>query len=172
MKNKGLASLQSELDRIYHNATLEGKLRLDSDYESDLYESSLELQKEDFFSDYKQGLIEELVPFQKVFPGKLYQWGRGGRTVASTDLIAQRGGSIFRIIKAEDLMEELFGVHNWTDQDCETIADRIRELNNYIKSWCQYVPDSIIEENREEYKEEIELNKGKTRKTRTVVSYE
>ena len=70
--------------------------------------------------------------------GKLYQWGRGGRTLAPDRLVQQRGGSTFRLVR--DYFE--------TRTIAETVEGiRILEsFNEHVRCWCQNVPDMFKEE--------------------------
>jgi hypothetical protein len=65
--------------------------------------------------------------------GKLYQWGRGGRTLAPKDLIRQGGGGSFSI--REDYADELPAV---------AVVDLIRVVESFnatVESWCAGVPE-------------------------------
>lgn len=60
--------------------------------------------------------------------GKLYQWGRGGRTLAPEGLIRTGGGSSFSIRPAED-----------HDDDYEALVELcmiVESFNAYVKTWC------------------------------------
>lgn len=60
--------------------------------------------------------------------GKLYQWGRGGRTVAPSQLIKQGGGSSFRIKDSS----------YFTDNSKAELVEMIQILeafNHYVKKW-------------------------------------
>lgn len=65
--------------------------------------------------------------------GKLYTWGRGGRTLAPDGLVSQRGGSSFSIrIDAHDEMP------------IARVVEMIRiveSFNAYVRSWNRAVPD-------------------------------
>jgi hypothetical protein len=65
--------------------------------------------------------------------GKLYSWGRGGRTLAPENLIEQRGGGAFSI--REDYADEM---------PISSVVDLIRiveSFNRYVESWCAGVPE-------------------------------
>ncbi len=156
---KLIGELNQELRRTYHNATLGGTLRTDSDYESDLYQSELNTYIEIAFEDLKMEF-----PKLDANYGPFYSYGRGGRTVAPDKLIRSTGGGSFQFKTANDLdlcIEEL-----------KELVSMLKSFNDYIYYWCSETPDLILKELRLEHAGKIELNKGKTRRTRTVVSYE
>lgn len=65
--------------------------------------------------------------------GRLYQWGRGGRTLAPADLVRTGGGSRFSM--REDYADEL---------PTEALTRLIRVLeafNRYVGQWCAGVPE-------------------------------
>jgi hypothetical protein len=70
--------------------------------------------------------------------GTLHQWGRGGRTLAPTDLVKQLGGSGFAL--REDYCED------------SCIANTVRlirvieSFNAYVAAWCKSVPEMWTEE--------------------------
>lgn len=64
--------------------------------------------------------------------GNLYQWGRGGRTLAPDGLISQRGGSSFII--REDAATEC------SIADCIELIRIVESFNRYVTAWCAYVP--------------------------------
>lgn len=65
--------------------------------------------------------------------GKLYQWGRGGRTLAPMDLIQQRGGSSFSI--RYSIVEE------WNIADLIELIQIVESFNSYVAAWCKCVPE-------------------------------
>lgn len=82
--------------------------------------------------------------------GTLYQFGRGGRTLAPEQLVRMRGGSSFSI--KEDAFD---------DYPIEACVDSLRILesfNRYVESWCEGIPEMwreylsecVDEEEREE----------------------
>jgi hypothetical protein len=84
--------------------------------------------------------------------GKLYQWGRGGRTLAPNDLIKQGGGSLFSI--REDALDE-FSISN-----CVDAIQILESFNAYVESWCEWVPELW----REHYEElRAEANEANAR---------
>ena len=160
-----LTKLQHELDRIYHLATLTGRLRTESDFESDLVQSEVESRIECAFMDLKYDLKTKY-PILSRF-GQVYQYGRGGRTVCFEGLTQSFGYSRFKIKDAEELID------SGDDQDfIDAFADELKKFNDSVKSFCEWVSDDSIEFIREEYAKEIKQNKAKRRVTRRVVSYE
>jgi len=70
--------------------------------------------------------------------GKLYAWGRGGRTLAPDNLIRQRGGGSFSI--KEDYCD---------DMPIGAVVDLIRiveSFNRAVNAWCDSVPELWKEE--------------------------
>lgn len=78
--------------------------------------------------------------------GTLYQYGRGGRTLAPDDLISMRGGSSFSI--RESYCDDL------------NLADTVRlilvveSFNRYVNDWCNSVPEQWREVEAERIREE------------------
>ncbi len=74
--------------------------------------------------------------------GKLFTWGRGGRTLAPETLVKQGGGSSFR------MREE------WPDErtiaECVELILIIESFNRYVAQWCASVPEQWAEYEREE----------------------
>lgn len=70
--------------------------------------------------------------------GKLYTWGRGGRTLAPEKLVKTGGGDSFGLRK--DYFE---------DRPIREVTQAIRVLesfNQHVADWCQSVPDMFREE--------------------------
>jgi hypothetical protein len=82
--------------------------------------------------------------------GELYQWGRGGRTLAPKDLVKQRGGSSFAMI--EDAFDEK-SIAATVD-----VVLILESFNAYVESWCKGVPEMWREHVREEADEGLEEN--------------
>jgi hypothetical protein len=155
MKRINLKQLvETELKRLYHNATLRGKLCTESDYESDLFQNEFDFECRQAI-DEAQELCEGY--------GEVYQWGRGGRTLAPSGLIIQRGGSSFRIKGIEDLDLE--------PQEFRALYKMLKRFNDAVQNWCSTRPDEILTELRAEYSESLAENKNKKRVVRTVVDY-
>ena len=64
--------------------------------------------------------------------GKLYQWGRGGRTLAPDGLVKTGGGSQFSMRK--DCEERSIA-------DCIELIRIVESFNAYVAAWCAYVPE-------------------------------
>lgn len=81
--------------------------------------------------------------------GTLYQWGRGGRTLAPADMVRECGGSSFAL-----------KVHEYDDgYSIADVVDAIRvfeSFNTYVKSWCRGVPDMWEESERDRKAQEEE----------------
>lgn len=65
--------------------------------------------------------------------GKLYTWGRGGRTLAPADFIRQGGGSRFSI--REDYADELSAAA------CVDLIRVLESFNAHVAAWCNGVPE-------------------------------
>lgn len=158
MKKQDLiVALQNELERTYHNATLHNTLTADSDYEADLAQSQLEHECEVALSDIKY-TCPEILQY-----GSVYQWGRGGRTVAPEGLVKRRGGSMFRIKSVDDL--------NMTYLEQRRLLKVLKSFNDYVESFCKTAPDETLRFIREEYSEQIKENTGKKRQHYSGVRY-
>jgi len=152
-----IEKLQSELERTYHNATLKSKLTCDSDYECDLVEEQVRFECKDAIQNIRY-------EFPAILNyGKVYTWGRGGRTLCPEGLIIQRGGCSFRVKSVEDL--------EMTYHELRTLLKVLTEFNDKVESFCNTVTDSAIEFIREEYAEQIEKNKNKRRQHFSGVRY-
>lgn len=148
--------IQTKLDMLYHNATLPVfKKRTSSDFESDLFD--------DFFEDHKSQAFEDLktegYPLLKY--GEVYQWGRGGRTVAQEGLIKQRGGGSFSIKRIEDLDLE--------DAEKTQLGHDLDDFNKQVADFCRNVEDCFwqwVADN--DLEKDIDANKNKKRRTKVV----
>ena len=69
--------------------------------------------------------------------GTLYQWGRGGRTLAPDRLISTGGGSSFCV--REDYPDDL------PIADCVDLIRIVESFNRYAASWCADVPEQWAE---------------------------
>lgn len=74
--------------------------------------------------------------------GKLYTYGRGGRTLAPADLIRQRGGSSFSI-RADEIADE------WSINDLIELILIVESFNKFVSEWCKSVPEQWEEEKKE-----------------------
>jgi hypothetical protein len=77
--------------------------------------------------------------------GKLYQYGRGGRTLAPDDLVRSRGMS-WGI--REDYAEEI------SIAACVRLIQIVESFNRYVAEWCRSVPEQWAEVVRERKAEE------------------
>lgn len=77
--------------------------------------------------------------------GKLYTWGRGGRTLAPDNLVSQRGGSPFRL--REDYADEM------SNRELVRFIQTVESFNAYVTEWCESVPDMW-----HEYKSEMDAD--------------
>lgn len=152
-----ISRLQESLDNLYHNATVNYPT-LEGEYEQELFqgwfEGTVRFELEDLEHDSVHG---ELV---KKY-GKVYQYGRGGRTVSPRDFMTIRGN----VKRVESLDLEPF--------EARRLIKQIDAFNESVSSWCKAVPElwkDAVEAN--EWQSEIDVNKGKRKKIRTVVSWE
>lgn len=70
--------------------------------------------------------------------GRIYQYGRGGRTLAPSDLVRNRGGFGWGI--AEDYGDDL------PYADCVWLCRVIESFNRHVESWCKSVPEQWREQ--------------------------
>lgn len=164
---EALAALDAEIKNMYHNATLGGDLRTESDFEADLFESELEFWREQALEDLEEEFNDVIDSH-----GAIYQYGRGGRTLCFSD-IHKNGhyGNSFHA--AADLLpnysdEEVGEAVSWA----EGLRGRLAEFNQRVRDWCKTAPDECLKQIREEHVDAIKANAGKRRKVRQVVSYE
>lgn len=157
MKNSIDQELQRALNDLYHNGTLPlFENPSDDDFTNDLFDEFLRTDIEEALEAAK--MIEEPI----LQYGEVYQWGRGGRTVAPERLIEQKGGGSFRIKRVEDLNLE-------DDADKIKLLKILNDFNSAVRLWC-----SDLEARFEDYldandlRKEIEANKGKKRKSVVV----
>lgn len=160
MKNREaiLNGIQAELDRIYHNATLRGSLRTESDFEEDIFNEVFESERNMAIEDAETEFSELVDMF-----GHIYQFGRGGRTLAFDDLMKGHGGSRYSVKTLEEL-----GLDEIDTDKLERILILLNRFNDEVRSWCKSAPDHILRDIREEYAEEIKENRNKKRTTVTV----
>lgn len=141
-----LERLDNALKNIYHNATLHIPMSVDDptgeifneilecgSMEIEYIEEGLGLTAREWKKAVKLGfshneryfwLVSRITEF-----GKLYQWGRGGRTVAPERLINQRGGLGFRI-KDSSYFDEV------SNADLTDMIQVIEAFNHYVETWC------------------------------------
>lgn len=148
--------LENELQNLYHNATL-SYVSTDSDFEADLLEQSVNERCQYEISDLKY-TFPEILEY-----GKVYQWGRGGRTLAPIDLIRQRGGSSFSIKNVDDLDLDYWSM--------KKLYKTLKKFNQLVNQFCQNVAKDELERIREMYQDEIKENKDKKRQYYSGVKY-
>lgn len=73
--------------------------------------------------------------------GTLYQFGRGGRTLAPDDLIKNAGG--FGWGPIEDIGEDM------AISDCVELIQIVESFNAYVSIWCKSIPEQWEEEKKE-----------------------
>jgi hypothetical protein len=152
-----IKELQDELDNLYHNATIHYSVHCQSDYEADLLQSEIEMSCQIALDD-----IGEVCPDILNY-GEVYQYGRGGRTLAPDNLIRMRGGSSFSIKNVDDL--EL----NYLEM--RKLLKTLRKFNKLVNEFCSNVVKHSHEFITSEYSEEIENNKNKKRQHYSGVRY-
>lgn len=146
IKDKLIARLDTALRNMYHNATPHQPRNIPQElwdvydqwfydqasFEVEYISDGLGMTKQEYLKQQKIGfddneryywLVSRITEF-----GKLYTWGRGGRTLAPNDLIKMRGGSSFSIRAAD----------NWQEYSNEHITDMIEVIeafNRYVHEW-------------------------------------
>lgn len=94
--------------------------------------------------------------------GKIYQYGRGGRTVAPADLVRTRGGSSFGM--NEDYCEDR------PIEACIRLIQVIESFNRYVTAWCKSVPEQwreyCAEEDADKAREKRRAAARKAKETR------
>lgn len=94
--------------------------------------------------------------------GKLYQWGRGGRTLAPKYLVKQHGGSSFSI--KDDYAEEM------NPAACVDLIGVLESFNRYVGAWCTGVPwmwrEHCETEDAEEKAAKVRASVRKAKETR------
>jgi hypothetical protein len=148
-----IARLETALEDLYHNATPTYP-DLESDYEQDLFQSWFEdharFEIEDLKHDDIHGRLVRLY-------GPVYQYGRGGRTLAPSKLIVDRGAS-FRVARPDDL--------DLSPLEARQLIRMIEAFNRDAAAWCRDVANAwreAIEVN--DWQQEIDANAGKRRAT-------
>jgi hypothetical protein len=114
-----LERLQQAMNDLYHNATPAYFRNVPDSLQEECWQ---------WFQDTAQFELENCDhPIIKMF-GRLYTWGRGGRTLAPEKLIRQGGGGSFSIGKAEDYNESS---NAWLTEACQCIES----FNAYVTAW-------------------------------------
>lgn len=81
--------------------------------------------------------------------GKVYSWGRGGRTVAPIDMISRRGGSSYSIKQFDT-----------EDMSLEKMVDMIlvvEAFNEYVREWNESIPAMWADDCMEKMIEEEDI---------------
>lgn len=141
-----LTRLESALNNLYHNATphypsgmpqelwdnFQDWFNNQAEFEIEYIQDGLGCSAKEYKKAQRQGfthneryfwLVQRITEF-----GKLYTYGRGGRTLAPNDLISQRGGSGFSIKRAD----------SFEDYSNERLTDMIQVIeafNDYVEKW-------------------------------------
>ena len=141
-----LDRLDNALKNIYHNATLHIPMSVDDptgeifneilergSMEIEYIQEGLGLTAREWKKEEKLGfsyneryfwLVSRITEF-----GEIYQWGRGGRTLAPDALVNQGGGSRFGI-KDSSYFEET------SNADLTDMIQVIEAFNLYVETWC------------------------------------
>lgn len=164
-----LDRLDSALKDIYHNATLHIPMSIDDpdgkffEYLTESGSREIEYIEEGLGTSHKEWKKQERLGFthnERYFwlvskiteYGNLYQWGRGGRTVAPDNLVNQRGGSGFRIKNSSNFEET-------SNADLTDMIQVIEAFNHYVKTWCGRESIQSTYESFLEYEEEREADR-------------
>jgi hypothetical protein len=151
-----IARLETALEDLYHNATPTYP-DLESDYEQDLFQS--------WFEDHARFAIEDLEHddihghFVRLY-GQVYQYGRGGRTLAPKNLIVNHGAS-FRVARPDDL--------DLSPLEVRQLIRMIEAFNRDVAAWCRDVANAwadAVEAN--DWQADIDANADKRRRNRVV----
>lgn len=147
-KSALLARLDDALRNMYHNATPDHPWRAVPDALQDNYLSTFNMWAEceieyivdglgasgaEYAKERKRGwphkgereawLVSCITQY-----GKLYTWGRGGRTIAPDGLIGQRGGSSFYIRAADNFADAC-------NAELTHMIQVVEAFNNYVERW-------------------------------------
>jgi len=159
-----LDRLDSALKDMYHNATLHIPMSIDDpdgkffEYLTEEGSRTIEYIEEGLGTSCKEWKKQERLGFthnERYFwlvskitvYGNIYQWGRGGRTVAPDRLVNQRGGSGFIIKDSSDFEEA-------SNADLTDMIQVIEAFNHYVETWCsaksiQSIYESFLEDMEE-----------------------
>lgn len=156
-KNKIIDRLNAELGNLYHNATPDYSIgvpdALLNEYEEEFNfwaECEIDFIKTDLELMTKNG---SKVAAKITDYGKIYTWGRGGRTLAPEKLINQRGGSSFSI--------KQYDYDDISISDALELMEVLEAFNAYIKDWnskqnLQYMWKSSCENRKSEIQNEAQ----------------
>jgi hypothetical protein len=140
--------LDNALRELYHNATPHHPYKLIPDklhdrywdwfnsaagFELDYIKDNLGCTEEEYKKAKKKGwpclkerhfyLVSRITEY-----GKLYSWGRGGRTIAPDGLVNERGGSSFGIKNADNFEE-------YSNESLTDMIQVIEAFNQYVAQW-------------------------------------
>lgn len=93
----------------------------------------LRMKRRDYLRDRAAGIESRIHEY-----GRIYSYGRGGRTLAPDNWTRPRGGSGFSAKQ-----------YDYEDLTAERAADilrDVREFNAFIRAWCDYTPKQYREE--------------------------
>jgi len=152
-------ALESERDKTYHNAHVYWPYEGIPDGMEDVAWEAWNLYVSDSLQDLNHGAYdnEYIEGYIAERYGKVYTWGRGGRTCAPSSWIRQNGGSSFNVKGPEDLMDGRSRAEGW-----RLLAD-MKAWNDYVASFCskanilEVIRDSLDEAMEEERKAALEL---------------
>lgn len=124
------ALLQAELDALYHNATFKNNLYCETDSEAQLVDQIIQDSNLDAIADLKYTCPKIL------HYGRVFQWGRGGRTLAPEGLINIGGGSQFSIKSVEDLELSV--------SETRSLITTLRAFNQLVRDYSHSIIDDTI----------------------------
>lgn len=147
-----LNRLSKAIQALYHNATPNFPVAR-NDYESALFNTHFQMYQEISFKDLEDEFSDL---------GEIYQYGRGGRTVAPSNFVRSLGGGAFRMLDSDNV-----------DPDtAERLAIRLEEFNETVRSWNKSIASWWTEEKLQlNLQPEIDSHDGMKRQTRTVVEW-
>ena len=129
------ARARSAILDLYHNATVNHPYTEDESY-WDWFQDTASFEIEYIQEGGAYG--SSAWNYTSDWYGKLYQYGRGGRTLAPEDLIRTGGGSTYSV--REDYPDDL------NMEDCVELIQVIESFNWIVGCWCKDVPDLWADE--------------------------
>lgn len=158
VKKALLSRLDDALTNMYHNATPSYPNDVEEGDHFDEWLSDVGQREIEYIQDGLGVLPETWKKYKRMgFPpqeryywlvgritewGKLYQWGRGGRTLAPEDLVKTGGGSSFRV-KDSDYFEDM------SNADLTDMIQVVEAFNKYVETWNKGIPEMWKEEKEE-----------------------
>lgn len=138
---------QSEIEYIQDGGAYPGDFRKTLEHPANAGQYKSEKARRYYVEKGLREYREDRQPWERISEyGKLYQWGRGGRTLAPENLIKQRGGTSFGI--RDDYADEI------PIRDVVELIRVVESFNAYVDDWCQSVPDMWEEIEGERIREE------------------